>query len=122
MTFREILETIVNETPGALAGAIMASDGIPVDEYVREPGQVDLSALAAEFQGVHDLSRKVAGALYAAEGGGLEELMLVVGGHQLLFRQVDQDFFVLIVLDRGGLLAKARYRVRALLRELQEAL
>ncbi len=30
MTFREILATLVDGTPGAVAGAIMAEDGIAV--------------------------------------------------------------------------------------------
>ena len=122
MTFREILERVVQGTPGALAGAIMASDGIPVDEYVRYEGRVDLAALAVEFQLVLDQSRKVAGALYGGSGGGLEELVLITSGHQLLFRQLDDDFFVAIALEPTGSLGKARYLVRSLLRDLQEAL
>lgn len=122
MTFREILERVVQGTPGALAGAIMASDGIPVDEYVRDEARVDLAALAVEFQRVLDQSRKVAGALYGGSGGGLEELVLITSGHQLLFRQLDDDFFVAIALEPTGSLGKARYLVRSLLRDLQEAL
>ncbi len=122
MTFREILETVVLQTPGALAGAIMAADGIPVDEFKREEGSVDLAAVAVEFQRVLDQSRKVAGALYGASGGGLEELILITSGHQLLFRQIDDEFFVTIALEPTGSLGKARYLVRSLLRELQEAL
>ena len=64
MTFREILERIVLQTPGALAGAVMAADGIPIDELEREEGSVDLTAVAVEFQRVLDQARKVAGALY----------------------------------------------------------
>ena len=43
MTFREILERVVLQTPGALAGAVMAADGIPIDELEREePETVDV--------------------------------------------------------------------------------
>ncbi len=122
MTFREILERIVLQTPGAVAGAVMAADGIPIDELEREEGSVDLAAVAVEFQRVLDQSRKVAGALYGASGGGLEELILITSAHQLYFRQIDDEFFVTIALKTSGSLGKARYLVRSLLRELREAL
>ena len=122
MTFREILESVVLKTPGALAGVVMAVDGIPVDEFVREGAHVDLATLSVEFQRVIDQARKVSGALYGNTGGGLEELVLITTGHQLLFRQLDDDFFVAIALDPSGSLGKARYLVRSLLRNLQEAL
>ena len=122
MTFREILERVVLQTPGALAGAVMAADGIPVEEFEREEGSVELAALAVEFQSVLDQSCKVAGALYGDSGGGLQELILITSGHQLFFRQIDDEFFVIIALETTGSLGKARYLVRSLLRELQEAL
>ncbi len=122
MTFREILERVVLQTPGALAGAVMAADGIPVDEFERAEGSVELAAVAVEFQSVLDQSRKVAGALYGKSGGGLQELILITSGHQLFFRQIDDEFFVIIALETTGSLGKARYLVRSLLRELQEAL
>ena len=102
MTFREILEKVVLQTPGALAGAVMAADGIPVDEYELEEGSVDLSAVAVEFQRVLDQSRKVAGALYGESGGGLDELILITSGHQLLFRQLDDEFFESFGVEEGA--------------------
>jgi predicted regulator of Ras-like GTPase activity (Roadblock/LC7/MglB family) len=122
MTFRQILETIVNQTPGALAGAIMASDGIPVDEYLREGTTLELSSVAVEFQRVLEQSRKVAGALYGESGAGLEELILITGANQLFFRQIDDEFFIAIALEPTGMLGKARYLVRSLLDDLREEL
>ena len=120
MTFRQILEKIIDPTPGALAGAIMASDGIPVEEVTREGSDVDLSAVAAEFQRVLEQSKKVAGVLYGESGGGLEELILITTKHQIFFRQIDDEFFVAIALDSTGSLGKARYLVRTMLDELRE--
>ena len=125
MTFREILEKIVERTPGAVGGAIMGADGIPVDEYAlprRARGEdgLDLPALAVEFQSVVEQARKVAGSL---DGDGqLHELVLMTTGHQLLFRQIDDEYFVVVALEPTGTLGKARYLVRSLLRELREGL
>ena len=122
MTFLEILTTVVEGTPGALAGAIMASDGIPVEEHVREAADVDLAALAVEFQRVLEQSNKVAGALYHGEDEALRELILIMAGHQILFRVIDSDFFLVIVLEPGGSLGKARYLIRTVLHQLKDAL
>ena len=121
MTFREILAKVIDQTPGALAGAIMAGDGIPVDEYAPSE-QVDLASLSVEFQGLFEQTRKVAGSLYENSTEPLQEMILVTSGHQILFRPVDGEFFLVIVLSPDGLLGKARYLVRALLQDLKETL
>jgi len=124
MTFGEILAKIVDQTPGALAGAIMASDGIPVEEYraAAAARSIDLSAVAVEFQHVLDHSRKAAGTLYPEGGEALSELILVLAGHQILFRQVDEEFSLVLALEPTGSLGKARYLARALLHEVRDAL
>ena len=121
MTFREILTQIVDGTPGGLAGAIMGSDGIAIDEY-RAPGcALELSAVAVEFQRVLEQARKVSGSLYG-KGSEPEELVLVTRDHQLLFRQVDEEYFVALALLPNGVLGKARYLVRSLLDSLRSEL
>ena len=122
MTFQEILTTIVDGTPGALAGAIMATDGIPVEEYERGDAEVELSLLAVEFQRVLEQSNKVAAALYRDQAEPLREMILVTAGHQLLFRPIDSDFFIVLVLEPGGSLGKARYLIRTVLHNLKDAL
>ena len=122
MTFAEILTRVIEGTPGALAGAIMASDGIAVAERVREGAQFDLSSVAVEFQRVFDQSRKVAGALYGERPSALRELVLVTSDHQLVFRTIDSEYFVVIAVEPTGSLGKARYLVRSVLHELREAL
>lgn len=120
MTFREILARIIDQTPGALAGAIMSRDGIPVEEYEASRPDVELSTVAVELESVRDQAGKVTAALFPGEE--LEELMLVVGNAQLLFRNIDEEYFLLVLLERGGVLGKARYLVRSILQELRQEL
>ena len=122
MTFREILARVVDDTPGALAGAIMGGDGIPIEEYAPVRDAVDLTAIAVEFERVLDESEKVAGALFGGSAGGLQELILTTSGLQLLFRRVDEECFLVVALDKTGGMGKARYLVRSILQDLHEAL
>ena len=120
MTFREILAKIIDETPGALAGAIMSRDGIPIEEYETGAEGVDLNAIAVEFEPVLEQAKKVAGALLG--GNGLEELLIVTGGPQVLFRPLDDEYFVVVVVSQAGLLGKARYLVRSVVSKVQDEL
>ena len=122
MTFREILSTVVERTPGALAAAVMAGDGVAIDEYAREGAEVDLGAIAVEFGRIFAQSQKIASALYGSRDGELDELLLVLGGHQILFRRLDEDSFLLLALDQNGLVGKARWLARNLLQDIRDAL
>ncbi|MEE9279968.1 MAG: hypothetical protein V3V67_07310 [Myxococcota bacterium] len=122
MTFKEILSAVVERTPGAFAAAIMASDGIPIEEYAREESDFDLASMVVEFQQIFDQSSKVAGAFYEGQGDALSELILVTRGHQLLFRKIDDEFFLVVAIGPNGSLGKARYLVRSVLHELRDAL
>jgi hypothetical protein len=46
----------------------------------------------------------------------------VLGGHQILFRKLDEDSFLLLALDQSGLVGKARWLARNLLQEIRDAL
>jgi len=122
MTFREILTGIVDGTPGALAGAIMGADGIAIEEYGKSTSTLELTAVAIEFQRVLEQARKVSGALYREGERGLEELILVTSEHQLYFREIDDEYFMVVALDPTGVLGKARYSVRNVLDELRSQL
>ena len=122
MTFREILTTLVDRTPGALAAAMMAGDGVAIDEYARDGAEVDLGAIAVEFGRIFAQSQKVAESLYGTREGDLDELLLVMGEHQILFRKLDEDSFLILVLEHTGLVGKARWLARSLLQEIREAL
>jgi predicted regulator of Ras-like GTPase activity (Roadblock/LC7/MglB family) len=122
MTFREIMTSIVDGTPGALAGAVMGADGIAIEEYTRTESELELTAVAIEFQRVLEQARKVCGALYRDGERGLEELILVTPEHQLYFREIDDEYFMVLALDPTGVLGKARYMVRNVLDELRTQL
>jgi predicted regulator of Ras-like GTPase activity (Roadblock/LC7/MglB family) len=122
VTFREILTLLVEGSPGALAAAVMGSDGISVDEYRKRNCSLELSIVAVEFQRVLEQAKKVAASLYGHGGAQPEELVLVTEEHQLLFVQADSEYFVVLALEPSGMLGKARYLARTLLEPLRREL
>jgi predicted regulator of Ras-like GTPase activity (Roadblock/LC7/MglB family) len=122
MTFREILAQIVQGTPGGLAAAVMGSDGIPIDEHRSAGESLDLAAVAVEFQRVLDQAKKVSATLYGRGEIEPEELVLVTAEHQLIFRQIDAEYFVVMALEKNGMLGKARFLIRALLESIRQEL
>lgn len=118
MTFREALAQLVDGTPGARAAVIMGSDGIAVEEYHAGDPPIDLATTAVECQRILEEARKVVG-LLGDSGGDLEQLMLQTGDHQLLFHPIDDEYFLVLALNRGGFLGKARYLLGGLLREIR---
>lgn len=122
MTFREVLAKVVEETPGARAALVMGADGIAVEEYQGSTEPIDVAAIAVECQRLLDQAHKAMGALEGEVGGELEELVLQTQRHQILFHPVDEEYFLVVALDRFGLLGKARYLVAGLLHEIREEL
>ena len=118
MTFREILQRLVDDTPGASGAAIMASDGIPIDEYARVE-ELDLASLAVEFQAAVEQVGKAAS---VTSGGVMREMVLSTGAEQLYFRCIDEELTLFAVFERDGIVGKLRYLAAQLEAELKAAL
>ncbi len=122
MTFREVLTKVVDSTPGARAAVLMAADGIPVEEYRAEGSDLDLPTMAVDFQRVLEEAQKVTIQMDSDGGGPLEEVILKTGGIEILFRPIDDEYYLIVALERTGFLGKARYLVSSLLQDLREEL
>jgi len=120
MTFREILQKLVDQTPGARGAAVVDADGIALDEYAAAAQDLDLAGIAVEFQGVLGQASKVAGSVFG--GAALRELILCAGDQQLLLRRIDDEFFLIVALRRDAILGKARYLADLLLPDLRSSL
>lgn len=110
MSFHEQIQNIVDSTPGALAAIIMGFDGIPIDTYEKDPGEVDISILLTEYASA---VQQVRG---AAEGleypGPVTEIGVSTENLVAVLRLLTPDMFLGVVLRAGGLTGKARYMMR----------
>ncbi len=124
MSFASILGEIVENCGGGFGAALMGNDGIPIEQVVAErvpegPLRDDIGTAGIEFGRILDEIRKAADAV---AGGALDETLVVLSRFSLLFRSVDEDTFLVLVLDPGANVGKARYLIRRHLHALRQEL
>jgi predicted regulator of Ras-like GTPase activity (Roadblock/LC7/MglB family) len=124
MSFRSILRSIVEECGGGLGAVLMGVDGIPIEEYVTDripegPLQEDIGSAGVEFSRILEEIRKAADAL---GGGAVTETVVALARMNLVFRPIDGDTFLALVLDTDGNLGKARYLIRRHLLAIRQEL
>ena len=125
MSFASILQEIVNGCGGGLAAALMGSDGIPIQEVLADSSEArerlseEIGTAGAEFGRV---LAEIAKASDALGGGVVYETVVVLSRFILIFRNVDDDTFLVVAIAPDGNLGKARYLMRRQLLVLRQEL
>lgn len=124
MSFESILRTIVDECGGGVGAVLMGVDGIPIEQVVtgrvpEGPLQEDIATAGVEFSRILDEIRKASDAL---GGGPAEETVVVLARMSLVFRPIDEETFLAVVLLPDGNLGKARYLIRRHLLAIRQEL
>lgn len=105
MNFIDILKETVEKVDGAVASMIIASDGIPVEEYVSER-LIDLAGLGAEASAmIRDVS-------LAAENLGLgeaREFSIISDTCGIIMRKINEEYYLALVIKPEGNYGKGRY-------------
>ncbi len=125
MSFETILRTIVDECGGGIAAALMGNDGIPITEVTatkagaEERLTEDIGTAGAEFGRILVDITKASDSL---GGGVVKETTVVLSRFILIFRNVDDDTFLVVAIAPDGNLGKARYLIRRQLPVLRQEL
>lgn len=124
MSFRSILRSIVEECGGGIGAVLMGSDGIPIEEYVagdvpEGPLRDDFGTAGVEFSRILEEIRKAADAL---SGGAVVETVVSLARMSLVFRSVDEETFLAVIVTPDGNLGKARYLIRRHLLSIRQEL
>jgi len=103
---------------------LMGSDGIPIAEYVHGgvpdgPLSDEIGTAGVEFTRILEEIGKAADAL---AGGSLSETVVVLARFSLVFRVIDEETFLAVVVLPDGNLGKARYLMRRYLLALRQEL
>jgi len=114
MSFANILREIVEGCGGGIGAVLMGSDGIPIEQVVADrvpegPLAEDIGTAGVEFTRILDEIRKASDAL---AGGAVAETVIVLSRFSLVFRAIDEDTYLTVVVAPDGNLGKARYLIR----------
>ena len=107
--FKEILQDLVDRTDGGVAGLLMASDGIAIDQYSRGNGPFDIESVGMEYSVV------LKGVMRAAEmldTGATKEVSVQTERLTTVVRILSDEYFVALAVEPGGNVGKARYLLR----------
>jgi hypothetical protein len=111
MGFRDHIQRVVDQVPGAVACAIMGFDGIAIDSYDVGGAEVDIQVLFTEYASIaHQVRRAFEEP--SSSVGALSELVLGSGKFTTIVRPITTEYFVAAVMKPSALMGKARYLLR----------
>lgn len=117
--FQAVLREVVEGTDGAIAGLLMGFDGITVDSYTREGGQLDMEALGGEYS---QILYQIKQAVLALELGEAREVAIAAENMTTVIRLLNESYFIALAMTPQGNLGKGRYLLRLSAPKLVESL
>lgn len=115
MNFLDALKETVDKVDGAVSAMIIASDGIPVQEYASER-LIDLTGLGAEASAmIRDIG-------FAAENLGLgeaREFSIVSDKCGIIMRKINDDYYLALVIKPEGNYGKGRFVLKTTIPKLE---
>ncbi len=107
--FREMLQELVERTDGGVAGLLMASDGIAIDQYSTGEGPFDIESVGMEYSVVLKGIQRAAEML---DTGATNEVSVKTERLTTVVRMLTDEYFVALAVEPGGNVGKARYVLR----------
>ena len=107
--FKEILQDLVDRTDGGVAGLLMASDGIAIDQYSRGNGPFDIESVGMEYSVV---LKGIQRATEMLDTGATQEVSVKTERLTTVVRMLTDEYFVALAVAPGGNVGKARFLLR----------
>jgi len=108
MSFSEVLKGTVESVDGAVSAMIIASDGIPVEEFYNER-LLDLADLGAEasamIRDIESLSREL-------KLGEAREFSIIADACGIIVRKIVEGYYLALVMKPEGNYGKGRFVLR----------
>jgi predicted regulator of Ras-like GTPase activity (Roadblock/LC7/MglB family) len=110
VSFSKTLQSIVDRVEGGAGAVILGIDGIVIERYVKimQPS-LDLELIATE------LSTLLIRSMHTASDtglGDLREMMFATDLMTFLLRPITAEYFLLLGLNPGGNIGRARFELR----------
>jgi predicted regulator of Ras-like GTPase activity (Roadblock/LC7/MglB family) len=110
MDFADTLGTLANRIEGCAAVMILGTDGIPIERHVQQMDHgLDVEMIATEFTTLVRRSMRTAA---DTELGELREMLLATDALTFLLRPITSEYFLLLALNPGGNIGRARFELR----------
>ncbi len=105
MSFTEVLKETVDKVDGAVSAMIIASDGIPVEEYAAER-LIDLAGLGAEASA---MIRDIGLAAENLHLGEAREFSIISDTCGIIMRKINNEYYLALVIKPEGNYGKGRF-------------
>lgn len=118
--FKDILQNVVEQTPGAKSIILMGCDGIAVDQ-VNCAGSIveDVQNIVVEFAAV---VKELLHTTTLLAVGDLDEVTVKCEKLTIVLTMLNSEYFVALLLDDDGHLGKGRYLLKRDAYKLKAAL
>ena len=108
MNFSEVLKDAVESVDGAVSAMIIASDGIPVEEYYSQK-LLELSDLGAEAS---QMIKDVENASRELRIGETREFSIISETCGIILRKIIEGYYFVLVITPEGNYGKGRFILR----------
>jgi predicted regulator of Ras-like GTPase activity (Roadblock/LC7/MglB family) len=110
LSFTDTLTEIVERVEGAAGAVILGIDGILIERYVGDMDpSLDIDLIATEFT---TLLRRSMHTASDTDLGEMREMVFATDRMTFLFRPITLEYFLLLALNPGGNVGRARYELR----------
>ncbi len=116
MSFSEVLKETVERIPGAVASLIVASDGIPVEEYKVE-NLLDFNDLSAEAS---TFIKDVELASEELRLGRAKEFSLIADRCGIIMHRITSEYYFCVVIRPDGNYGKARFVLKTVIPKIEK--
>jgi predicted regulator of Ras-like GTPase activity (Roadblock/LC7/MglB family) len=116
MAFKQILSEMLAQIPGSLGAILVDWEGEAVDQ-VGGIDDYELKVIGAHKGLILDNLRQ---AVARAEGNGLEEIVITTALRQTIILPVDDDYFLVLTLNKDDSMGRALFEARRALVKLKK--
>lgn len=117
--FKDLLQEVVENTNGAIAGVLMGYDGITVDSYVGSDVGLNVETIGMEYSVVLNQIKQAAEML---DIGAAREVAVQAETLTTVIRLLNDEYFVALAMLPTGNIGKARYLLRTNAEKILETL
>ena len=120
MVFEEQARQFVQKVPGVIACSVMGFDGVPIATHTMGGLTIDVDALFTEVATAAGNLMKLGQSHPTL--GGMQEWTLTHDRMTTLLKTVDDNYFVVAMMENEAIIGRARFELRLLAPEIQKAL